>query len=131
MRKFWRHTGKVLIGLGILHTVVFAVILSEVLLDMLLSGLFNSIGADPAHAVRGLAWYGGLWFGVNLILFGCLSHSWIKATARPLPRYIGWVLAATGLLGTILEPASGAPLVLILGLIIAFTRVDSANSGEK
>ena len=127
MRRFWRHTGKVLIGLGILHTIVFAIILSEVLTEMLLSGLFDSIGADPAHAARGLAWYGGLWFGVNLILFGCLAQSWIKATARPLPRYVGWVLAATGLLGAILEPASGAPLVLLLGLIIALTRPENAK----
>ena len=127
MRKFWRHTGKVLIALGILHTVVFTIVLLEVLIEMLKSGLFNSIGADPAYAARGLAWYGGLWFGVTLILFGCLGHSWIKATARPLPRYVGWVLAATGLLGTILEPVSGAPLVLLLGLIIALTRPESAN----
>jgi len=122
MRKFWRHTGQVLIGLGILHTVVFAVILSEVLVDILKSGVFNSIGADPVYTARGLAWYGGLWFGGMMILFGCLAHSWIKATGRPLPRYVGWVLAALGLVGAVLEPISGAPLVLLLGLLIVFAR---------
>ena len=131
MRKFWRHAGKVLIALGILHTVVFAIILSEVLLEILMSGLFNSIGANPEDAARALAWYGGLWFGVMLLLFGCFAQSWITATSRPLPRYIGWVFAALGLLGTVLEPASGAPLVLLWCLLVVFARPEDENISKK
>ena len=93
---------------------------------MIKSGLFNSISADPSYSARGLAWYGGLWFGGTMILLGCLAHSWIKATGRPLPRYVGCTLAVLGLVGAVIEPVSGAILVLLLGLIITFTR--SADS---
>jgi len=131
MRKFWRHSGKILICLGILHTAVFAIILSKVIVDILKSGLFNSITPDPAYTARGLAWYGGLWFGGMMILLGCLAHSWIKATKRPLPRYIGWVLAALGLVGAVLEPVSGAPLVLLLGLLVVFARPEDNGAEVK
>jgi len=122
MRKFWRHSGKILIFIGILHTVVFAFALSNVLKEMVMSGLFNSIGVEAAFAARGLAWYGGLWFGVMMILFGCFAFSWVKTTAQPLPRYIGWGFAALGLLGAILQPVSGAILVLLWGLLVVFAR---------
>ena len=128
IRKFWRYTGYTLAGLGILHTVVFAIACFDALKEILKSGLFDSIGSDAA---RGLAWYGGLWFGITMILFGCFAQSWIKTTKQPLPCYIGWVLAALGLLGAVLQPVSGAILVLLLGLAVVFLRPAHAETNVK
>ena len=125
MKKLWRYTGWALVFLGALHTICFVGMSTEALAEMFALGLFNSIGFDTGRA---LAWYGGLWFGVMMILFGFFAQSWIKATARALPRYIGWTLAAVALLGTVLQPASGAPLVLLLGLFVVFVRPAEAGS---
>ena len=128
IRKIWRYTGYTLAGLGILHTVVFAIACFDALKEILKSGLYDSIGSDAA---RGLAWYGGLWFGITMILFGCFAQSWIKTTKQPFPRYIGWVLAALGLLGAVLQPVSGAILVLLLGLAVVFLRPAHAETNVK
>jgi len=119
MKNLWRYTSYMLIFLGILHTIFFTVSFSDVLVDILRAGLFNSIGFDTARIA---AWYGGLWLGIALIVLGCFAQSWIRVTAQPLPRYLGWFLAATGLVGTVLQPASGASLVCLLGIIIIFAR---------
>ena len=119
MKNIWRYTGYILAGLGALHTVVFAVLCAEGFVEILSAGFFDSIGFNSGRA---LTWYGGVWLGVIMILFGCFAQSWIRATARPLPCYLGWTLAAIGLIGTILQPASGASLVCLLGLLIVFVR---------
>ena len=115
----WRYSGWGLAFLGMLHTVFFVSFGWESIQEMFSAGLLNSLGMDTG---RLLSWYGGLWFGVMMALFGLFAQSWIKATAKPLPRYIGWSFAALGLLGTILQPASGAPLVCLLGVTIVFAR---------
>jgi hypothetical protein len=125
MKKLWRFTGWALAFLGVLHTVVFVSFGLEAFMEMFAVGLLNSLGMDTG---RLLAWYGGLWFGAMMVLFGLFAQSWIKATAKPLPCYIGWSLAAIGLLGTTLQPGSGAPLVCLLGLIIVFVRPADAST---
>jgi len=119
MKKLWRYYGWALVFLGVLHTISFVIMGRDAIADMFALGLFNSIGFDFGRA---LAWYGGLWFGAIMILLGFFSQSWIKATNRALPRYIGWTLAIVALLGTVLQPGSGAPLVLLLGLFMVFVR---------
>jgi predicted benzoate:H+ symporter BenE len=125
MKKYWRHTGHVLTGLGILHTVVFVIFGAETIAGIFTAGFFNSIGDN---AMRGLTWYGGVWLGVTMILFGFFAQSFIKSTAQPLPRYVGWTLAALGLVGAALHPLSGAILVLLLGLSVVFVRPKENNN---
>jgi len=127
MKKVWRYTGWALAFLGMLHTVVFVSFRLESFKEMFALGLFNSLGMDTG---RFLAWYGGLWFGAMMMLFGLFAQSWIKATAKPLPRYVGWSFAAIGLLGTLLHPASGAPLVGLLGFLIVFVRPTEASTSS-
>lgn len=119
MKKLWRFTGWGLIFLGALHTVVFVGTGIETYAEILNAGVVDALGLSTA---RMLAWYGGLWFGVMMMLFGVFAQSWIKTTKKALPRYIGWTFAALGLLGIILQPVSGAPLVLLWSMIIVFAR---------
>ena len=128
MKKLWRYMGWALVFLGILHTVVFASLGLEAIREIFAAGLVNSLGLDTA---RLLAWYGGLWFGAMMILLGFFAQSWIKATKRALPRYVGWTLAAIGLIGTVLQPGSGAPLVFLLGLIMVFMRPANQDASNQ
>jgi hypothetical protein len=79
-------------------------------------GVAGSIGRDPARLV---AWYGGVFLGVVLVLLGLALVSLVRATGRPAPRYLGWALAVLGACGTVAQPVSGAPLVAGVGLLMA------------
>jgi hypothetical protein len=114
VRNLWRHVGAILAATGVLHLVVFAALGRGPAADIARAGVVNSIGG--LHD-RGLFWYGGMMAGVALVLVGLLLTSWVRATGRPVPRYVGWTLVVLGVCTAVLDPLSGGVLVVAVGLI--------------
>jgi hypothetical protein len=113
-RSLWHHVGALVTATGMLHLVVFAILGREAAADIARDGMVNGVGESDDRA---LFWYGGILAGVVMILAGLLMTSWVRATSRPVPRYVGWVLVGLGVVTAILQPLSGGVLVVVVGLV--------------
>lgn len=76
--------------------------------------MVNAIGEFEDRA---LFWYGGMLAGAAMVLVGLLMTSWVRATGRPVPRYVGWVLVGLGVGIAVLQPLSGGALVVVVGMV--------------
>jgi len=114
MRNIWRHTGKIMTGIGVFHVLIFIALLPQAGMDIIRAGVFNTIGTNVE---RGLLWYGGCFAGVLMILVGLLMTSWTRTTGRPVPRYFAVALVVAGVVLVVLDPVSGGWLILILGTL--------------
>ena len=112
-RSLWRHVGTLLAATGTLHLVVFAFSGRDAAADMARDGIVNAIGESEDRA---LFWYGGILAGAMMILVGLLMTSWVRATRRPVPRYVAWCLVGLGVATAVVHPASGGALVVLVGL---------------
>jgi hypothetical protein len=97
-----------------LHVVVFAFAGRDAGADIARAGMVNAIGA---HEDRALFWYGGMLAGAMMVLVGLLMTSWVRATDRPVPRYVAWALVGLGVGTAVLQPLSGGALVVAIGLV--------------
>jgi len=125
--SLWRHTGVILVGIGVFHILLFTILGYVPTLEILRAGVFNAIGDDFG---RGMLWYGGWFAGGLMILLGLLAHSWVRATARPLPRYFGIFMVVMGAILILLQPASGGILILLVG-VIALTGHPAARQDPR
>jgi len=118
-----RFLGPFIAGVGIFHIVLFLVMLRSAAVGIISDGIFDAVGVDGE---RSTLVYGGIMMGAILMMLGLLATSWTRATNQPLPRYLGWLFLAFGLIGIILQPATGAYFFVIFALIILFTKPQPA-----
>jgi len=116
MTRLWRWTGYIMIAIGVLHTTIFLAAGHSEVAAMVRDGLVSTVGTDRS---RMAVWYGGALLGVCMVLIGVAVQSLIRQTGRPAPVGLGWALAAVGAVGALLDPVSGAWLVLACGLLMA------------
>jgi hypothetical protein len=112
------HVGTMLLGTGVLHTLVGVLAYRQPLLDILGAGQWMSV---TGHRGREAAfWF--LLFGVVLMMLGQFVR-WALRRAGTLPASLGWSLLALGLLGVAFMPDSGFWLVLPQGwMVLAIAR---------
>ena len=115
MTRLWRWTGTIMVVIGVLHTTIFLIFGRSIAAAMVRGGLIGTVGTDRS---RMAVWYGGVLLGACMVIVGVAVRSLIRQTGRP-PVGIGWALAAVGAAGGLLDPVSGAWLVLVCGLIMA------------
>jgi hypothetical protein len=115
MKRLWRYSGTLLMLTGGLHILVFGALGYQEFMEILSGGFINTVGGDFG---RSLFWYGGVWLGVTMILFGAALQYYIKQTGTPPPRFLGYGMLAMGLVGGVVGPASGSWLIVLQGVII-------------
>lgn len=118
--KLWKYSGTLLIGTGILHTLVAVIIYNDIFIEIIQSGIINTVNS---YLPRKLAF----WFllcGVFIILWGLTMHYYIKKTQAPVPRFIGWILLAISVITCLFVPISGAWLFIPQALIIISAKED-------
>jgi hypothetical protein len=120
--------GYAVAGLGALHLAVWGYLTRGEIAGIVRDGVAGAIGLDSA---RMLAWYGGVFLGVVLVLLGLLLVSFVHAAGRPAPGYVGWALVALGVCGAVMQPVSGAPLVAGVGLVIALRPGSRHGRGSR
>jgi hypothetical protein len=114
--KYW--IGKWIIAVSIIHTIFAFVVFSEVILQILLDGVFNSVGADSLRGA--VVWF--LLFGFVLFAFGLATNIIEEMSNGDVPVSIGFSLLFVILLGVILMPISGFWLALPPALTIIYKR---------
>lgn len=72
-------------------------------------GIFNSIDPDPLRAL----WFWFIWFGWAVMFAAWALHLFEKHTGT-LPTQLLWMLAALGISGVFMMPASGFWFVVLL-----------------
>ena len=126
-----RH-GNALLAIGAIHqSLLFCVPeLRTPLLDAARAGLngvvaSGRIGAPPMLD-RALSNFFGL-SGSLMLTLGLIMRRYVQDTGRPLPNSCGWALIMASVPFGVLDVATGAPLVLGLGIDI----VRCAKPGER
>jgi hypothetical protein len=105
--------GEMLIGTGLLHTVVGVGLYARPLVEIGRAGLVNSI---DAHAERREAF----WFLMTGALVVTLGHltCWLQRLPAGVPPLLGWHLLGFAIPGVILMPISGFWLILPQAILI-------------
>lgn len=104
---------RVLIGVGVLHLLLFLWFGRRVLVAIADEGFWNTI--DPIRDRQMIFW--ALMTGVFGLLLGQLAL-WVEAHGKRLPAFLGWQLIAIALVCGVLMPESGGWLFLIPGVLI-------------
>ncbi|MGW0469266.1 DUF6463 family protein [Streptomyces sp. NPDC003027] len=109
------------IGLTAVHFAVFLAA-STTFGEVAGDGFWNAVTGDPQREFE-------MWFflaGFGLLALGTLSRRVVRDTGR-LPAQLGWYLLAIGVPLQILCPVSGAPGLIVLGVLaLIAARRDSA-----
>lgn len=120
--------GELWIGLGVFHLVLIGVLGHKELGGIVSAGVVDGIsGSTVREAVFWL-----FYLGVPFILIGLITR-WTQQRLGTVPASLGWASAISGLLGWVVVPASGFPLVAALGLYtvrVAHTEVKEGREGD-
>ena len=114
--KYW--IGKWIVAVSIIHTIFAFVVFPEVILQIFLDGVFDSIGVDPLRGA--VVWF--LLFGFVLFALGLATNIIEEMSNGDIPVSIGFSLLFIILLGVVLMPISGFWLALPPALIIIYRR---------
>lgn len=114
--KYW--IGKWIVTVSIVHTIFAVVVFPEVIWQIFLDGVFDSIGVDPLRGA--VAWF--LLFGFVLFGLGLAINTIEEMSNGDVPASIGFSLLFVILLGIVLMPISGFWLVLPPALIVIYKR---------
>jgi hypothetical protein len=117
---------RLVIGLSAVHFAV-ALIASHTFDDVARAGFWNAVPGKPRREYE-------MWFflaGFGILALGTLSQRIARDTGR-LPAQLGWYLLAIGVPLQILYPVSGAPGLIVLGVLaLIAARRDSAGKGRR
>ena len=108
-----RYAGPILIVVGIVHILLFAVVFSNRYAGMARDGVINTVDGDDKREAA----FWTIWFGLLLLTVGYLLR-FVQARLGTVPAFPGWALLAMGLFGGILMPVSPFWLFVPLGLAI-------------
>ncbi|GAA3387041.1 DUF6463 family protein [Streptomyces roseoviridis] len=113
---------RLVMALAAAHFAVF-VLASTTFDDMAREGLWNTAPGEPRRAYE-------LWFllaGFGLLALGTLSRRLVRDTGR-LPAQLGWYLLAIGVPLLVLYPVSGAPGLVLVGVLALLTSRQQAKA---
>lgn len=115
------YLGYLLIGTGVLHTVLGLIVFQQPVRAMLQAGVINSIDTNYD---RGMAfWF--ILFGVLAIVLGQMTL-WAIRQFGVLPASLGWGLLGIAVVGGIVLPVSGFWLVFPQAVLLILSARGSA-----
>ncbi len=109
-----RHIGTLFIATGLIHVISGIVSYYQPVVDMLQSGLFNSIQQQDDRELA--FWY--FMLGLFIMIVGHMMNWLVRKHGLQLPASVGWYLAMFSLAGIIIMPDSGFWVVILLAWII-------------
>lgn len=113
MDRLLRHAGSLLIGTGVLHTLIGFAFAARPLAGIRRDGIVNAIHSHPERQ----AWVWFMFSGWSLIALGQLVR-WEQRQGSMPPRSLGWHLTAMGAVLAVLMPVSGGWLLLAQGILL-------------
>ncbi len=122
----YRRCGWLLVAIGVVHCVLGLMLSWNILAAWSQAGWWHSIEyVGGMHMDR----FAALWFqvaGVSWLLLGWLMQQWLDRVGA-LPASLGWGMLFMGLLVAYVLPASGAWLLVALGLCMLLLRRQAPN----
>jgi hypothetical protein len=134
-RAWWRNPsawgGLLAVCGGLFHTVVAALMRSEVWAQIVDEGFFNTVTLDPSADRLPMAeafWFSPGSFGVPLLLLGALATRLTRRGER-VPGWLGWGVVAWAVLIGLLSGFDGGTLILLLiGVLLAVGDRDARHA---
>jgi hypothetical protein len=117
-----RYLGPILLIVGLIHILLFAVLFADRYAAMARDGLVNTVEGDDKREAA--FWTMG--FGLLLLTVGSLLQA-VQNRTGAVPALTGWLLLALGLGGGVLMPVSPFWLFAPLGLAILRQRRASTD----
>ena len=114
MKSLWKYSGIFLIATGILHNLIGFILRWDIFLDIIDSGVWNTIFShDDRSSFFWLISSGFFW-----IVLGHALHYYIKKHNSPVPKIIGWYLLGFAVIVVISMPTTGGWLFFPQAYII-------------
>jgi hypothetical protein len=118
LNKYSGNIGNFMMVIGVLHLITGFVENWSIAIDILRSGIINTVDETPER-------FGFFWFEINglFVLFvGSFLQQYLKDHKKPIPEKYGYYLLIIAIIGCVLEPISGFYIFLIISLLIIFSE---------
>ena len=116
LNKYSGNVGNLIMITGVLHLIVGFVESWDEAIDMLRSGIVNTVDQTPDR-------FGFFWFemsGLSVILFGSFLQQYLNEYQKPIPKRYGYYLLIIAMIGCVLEPVSGFYVYIPIALLIIY-----------
>ena len=114
--------GKYIAVVGVLHCALGVVVFSGTFADLFRDGFFNTINGEPELEFP-------FWFvvvGVFWVVLGVLIDS-VEKAGQAIPRFVGWAVFGSAVVGAAIMPLSGWWLFLIPGVALVRKKVQGSK----
>lgn len=126
LNKYSRNIGNFIMVTGVLHLITGFVENWDTAIDILRSGIINTVDETPER-------FGFFWFEINglLVLFvGSFLQQYLNEYKKPIPRKYGYYLLIIAIIGCVLEPVSGFYVYILIALLIIFSGNKNFITGD-
>ncbi|WP_257670291.1 DUF6463 family protein [Parapedobacter tibetensis] len=126
LNKYSGNIGNFILVTGVLHLIIGFVENWSVAIDILQSGIINTVDETPER-------FGFFWFEMNglfVLLVGSFIQQYLNEYRKPIPRRYGYYLLIIAIIGCLLEPVSGFYVFIIISLPIIFCGNKNFITGD-
>ncbi|MCD4687389.1 MAG: DUF6463 family protein [Anaerolineae bacterium] len=107
------YAGQIIIATAFLHVLVGIAAFPGPLQNIINDGVFDAVGErDDRNAALWFLYNGALMFWLGITV------RWSQAQTGSLPPALGWSMLWLSLLGTVLVPASGFWIMILIALLL-------------
>lgn len=116
LNKYAANIGNYVLIIGVLHLITGFVENWSIAIEILHSGIINTVDDTPERL-------GFFWFeisGLFVLLLGSFLQGYLNEYKKPIPRKYGYYFLIIAITGCLLEPVSGFYVFLIVSFLIIF-----------
>lgn len=126
LNKYSGNIGNFIMVTGVLHLFIGFVENWGAAIDIVRSGIINTVDETPER-------FGFFWFEINglfVLLLGSFLQQYLNEYKKPIPRKYGYFLLIIAITGCVLEPVSGFYVFILISLLIIFSGNKNFITGD-
>lgn len=126
LNKFSGNIGHFILLTGVLHLIFGFFEYWDAAVDILRSGIINTVDETPER-------FGFFWFeisGLFVLFVGSFLQQYLNEYKKPIPRKYGYYLLIIAIIGCVLEPVSGFYLYVLISLPIILSGNKNFITGD-
>jgi hypothetical protein len=127
LNKYSKNIGNIIIVTGVLHLLLGFIENWSVVIEIVHSGVINTVDGAPERLVF-------FWFeitGLFVLLYGIFLQHYLNEYKKPIPRKYGYYLSIIAIIGCVLEPLSGFYVFILISVVTIFSGTKNFNTSDS